>query len=101
MSDLPSINGLPQIGGLDTRAQGIANGVRQICATVPSTIRYGDEDSENNHRINAARAALAYLHGWIAAAMCTGGHVRSESLIESLDEIDALLRGAYDRRNER
>ena len=100
MSDLPSINGLPQIGGRDTLAQGIANGVRQICATVPSTIRYEDEDSANNYRINAARAVLAYLRGWIeSAAMCECDLITS-SLLESLAEIDALLRGAYDRRDE-
>jgi len=99
MSDLPSINGLPQIGGRDTPAHGIANGVRRICATVPSTIRYEDEDSANNYRINAARAALAYLRGWVESAAMCECHLNAGSLVESLAEIDALLRGAYDQRD--
>ena len=96
MSDLPSINGLPQIGGRDTPARVIACGVRRICMAVPSTIRYEDEDSPNNYRINAARAALAYLRGWIESA----AQVNAGDLVESLAEIDALLRGAYDRRDK-
>ena len=100
MSDLPSINGLPQIGGRDTPAQRVVNGVRRLCATVPSTIRYEDEDSNNNYRINAARAALAFMRGWIEAAAVCNAHLVAGKLVESLGEIDALLRGAYDRRDE-
>lgn len=88
------------IGGRDTPAREILLGVRQICATVPSTIRYEDEDSPNNYRINAARGALAFLRGWIESAATFDRGLAAADLVESLAQIDALLRGAYDRRDE-